>query len=73
MILESCEQSNPLASFRTLMIKRRNRPQPRVREPSPETVQPSELEEDEEEDRSLPYVNDQQPARRRALTSSQNR
>jgi hypothetical protein len=55
------------------MIKRRNRPQPRVREPSPETVQPSELEEDEEEDRSLPYVNDQQPARRRALTSSQNR
>lgn len=40
------------------MIKRRNRPQPRVRErePSPETDQPSELEEDGEEDKSLPYV-----------------
>ncbi|KAG2128978.1 hepatocellular carcinoma-associated antigen 59-domain-containing protein [Suillus clintonianus] len=36
------------------MIKRRNRPQPRVRESSPDTEQPSELEEDEEEDKSLP-------------------
>lgn len=36
------------------MIKRRNRPQPRVRESSPDTEQPSELEEDEDEDKSLP-------------------
>ncbi|KAG1805197.1 hepatocellular carcinoma-associated antigen 59-domain-containing protein [Suillus subaureus] len=36
------------------MIKRRNRPQPRVREASPDTEQPSELEEDEDEDKSLP-------------------
>ncbi|KAG1752362.1 hepatocellular carcinoma-associated antigen 59-domain-containing protein [Suillus paluster] len=36
------------------MIKRRNRPQPRVRESSPDTEQPPELDEDEEEDRSLP-------------------
>ncbi|KAG2068083.1 hypothetical protein BDR04DRAFT_1103882 [Suillus decipiens] len=36
------------------MIKRRNRPQPRVRELSPDTEQPSELEEDEDEDKSLP-------------------
>jgi len=38
------------------MIKRRNRPQPRVRELSPETEQPSEVDEDEEEDRSLPIA-----------------
>ncbi|OJA15330.1 hypothetical protein AZE42_03347 [Rhizopogon vesiculosus] len=38
------------------MIKRRNRPQPRVREPSPEIEQPSELEEDQEEDKSLPIA-----------------
>lgn len=36
------------------MIKRRNRPQPRVRESSPDAEQPSELEEDEDEDKSLP-------------------
>ncbi|KAG2361734.1 hepatocellular carcinoma-associated antigen 59-domain-containing protein [Suillus spraguei] len=36
------------------MIKRRSRPQPRVRESSPDTEQPSELEEDEDEDKSLP-------------------
>ncbi|KAG1873582.1 hepatocellular carcinoma-associated antigen 59-domain-containing protein [Suillus subalutaceus] len=36
------------------MIKRRNRPQPRVREASPDTEQPSELEEYEDEDKSLP-------------------
>ncbi|KAG2138057.1 hepatocellular carcinoma-associated antigen 59-domain-containing protein [Suillus bovinus] len=36
------------------MIKRRNRPQPRVRESSPAIEQPSELEEDEDEDKSLP-------------------
>ncbi|KAG1763180.1 hepatocellular carcinoma-associated antigen 59-domain-containing protein [Suillus occidentalis] len=36
------------------MIKRRNRPQLRVRELSPDAEQPSELEEDEGEDTSLP-------------------
>lgn len=36
------------------MIKRRNRPQLRVRELSPDAELPSELEEDEDEDKSLP-------------------
>ncbi|KAG2751237.1 hypothetical protein P692DRAFT_201744804 [Suillus brevipes Sb2] len=39
------------------MIKRRNRPQLRVRELSPDAELPSELEEDEDEDKSLPQSN----------------